>query len=126
MITLKNVLRANAASCIIFGLMFLWAPLEIALFLSADFPAPEIVLFLLGAVLVVNGLHLIWASAQTPPNKLLVLYFSFGDLLWALGSAILLIGSIWVTTIPGVIATILVSTVVATLGVLQVLKSKEL
>jgi len=126
MITLKNVLRANAASCIIFGLMFLWAPKEITLFLSADAPAPELVLFLLGAVLVVNSLHLIWASAQTSPNKLLVLYFSFGDLLWTVGSAILLIRSIWVTTIPGVIATILVSTVVATLGVLQLVKSKGL
>jgi CHASE2 domain-containing sensor protein len=126
MITLKNVLRANAASCIIFGLMFLWAPFEITLFLSTDAPAPELVLFLLGAVLVINGLHLLWASAQTSQNKLLVWYFSFGDLLWAVGSAILLIGSIWITTIPGIIATILVSTVVATLGVLQALKSKEL
>jgi hypothetical protein len=126
MITLKNVLKANAASCIIFGLMFLWAPLEIALFLSNDAPAPELVLFLLGAVLVINGLHLLWASVQTAPNKLLVWYFSFGDLLWAIGTIVLLIGGIWITTVFGIIAAIVVGMTVSVLGVLQALKSKEL
>lgn len=126
MITLKNVLKANAASCIIFGLMFLWAPLEIALFLSNDAPAPELVLFLLGAVLVINGLHLLWASVQTSPNKLLVWYFSFGDLLWAIGTIVLLIGGIWITTVFGIIAAIVVGMTVSVLGVLQALKSKEL
>lgn len=126
MITLKNVLKANAASCIIFGLMFLWAPLEIALFLSNDAPAPELVLFLLGAVLVINGLHLLWASVQTSPNKLLVWYFSFGDLLWAIGTIVLLIGGIWITTVFGIIAAIVVGMTVSVLGILQALKSKEL
>jgi hypothetical protein len=126
MITLKNVLRANAASCIIFGLIFLLVPLKIALFLSPDAPAPEFLLFLLGAVLVINGLHLLWASTQTSPNKLLVWYFSFGDLLWAICTIILLIGDIWITTVFGIIAAIVVGLMVSVLGVLQALKSKEL
>lgn len=126
MITLKNILKANAASCIIFGLLFVWAPIEIATYLGGEDPMPELVLLTLGAVLMINGAHLIWASLQEEPNKFLILYFSFGDFLWAIGSAVLLLLGLWITTTIGIIATILIAVMVTLFGVLQIIKRREM
>lgn len=126
MITLKNVLRTNAMSCLVFGLIFLSIPLDIAIFLSNNAPFPEIILQALGAVLIFNGLHLLWASTQDKPNKLLILYFSMGDLLWAAGTAVLLGLGIWITTTAGIIASVLVALMVTLLGILQLLKLKTI
>jgi len=46
MITLKTILRVNAASCIIFSLIFLMNSTEVATFLERDTPAPEAVLMI--------------------------------------------------------------------------------
>jgi hypothetical protein len=126
MITLKTVLRSNAASCIIFGLMFVWAPLEIALFLGGETPAPEMVLLVLGSLLVVHGVHLLWASSIELPKKWLVLYFSAGDYLWGIASLALILTSTWITTSAGIFAAVFVAVIVATLGVLQMKKRKSM
>lgn len=124
MITLKTVLRANAANCIIFALIFLLKPMEVAIFLGGDTPAPEIALLVLGAILITNGFHLLWASIQSLPNKYLVLYFAIGDFIWVLVSISLVILGIWITTVSGTVASILIAMMVATFGFLQIAKIK--
>jgi len=124
MITLKMVLKANATSCILFAMIFLSVPLKTALFLGGDEPAAEIVFSLLGAILLFNGLHLIWASFKPLPSKFLILYFSIGDFIWAILSFALLFFGIWITTTVGAILSILVALMVTTFGVLQMIKRK--
>jgi len=126
MITLKKVMRANAASCIIFSLVFLLIPAESAEFLGADKPAPDIVLLALGLGLLTNGLHLFWASFQPLPSKNLVLYFSAGDFIWVIASISLVLLGVWITTGAGIAAALIVATVVAALGVLQMITRKNM
>ena len=124
--TLKTVLRANAASCIIFALIFLLKPTEVAAFLGRDTPAPDAVLLVLGVVLMANGFHLLWASVKPLPSKLLVLYFSIGDFIWVFVSISLVILGIWITTESGAAASILVAMMITAFGVLQIAKRKEI
>jgi hypothetical protein len=125
-ITLKVVLRANAASCIIFALIFLLKPTEVATFLGGDAAAQEVVLLILGAILLVNGLHLLWASVQSLPSKLLILYFSIGDFIWVFASISLVIQDLWITTAPGVTVSLFVATMIGAFGGLQMTKRKEM
>lgn len=126
MITLNHVMKANAISCIVFGLIFLIMPSRVILFLSADMQAPKAVLLILGIGLIVNGLHLIWASQKPIPSKALVLYFSIGDFAWVLGSISLVLLGIWINTTAGVITTLVVSAIVGLFGISQLLKRKEM
>jgi hypothetical protein len=121
---LKIVLRSNAASCLVFGLVFLLIPQPVAKFLSPYHPVPLLILMSVGVALIINGLHLIWASRQVAPSQTLILYFSIGDLLWVLGTAVLILNNIWITSVKGIIAAIAVSIGVGTFGVLQMLKRK--
>jgi len=68
MITLNHVMRANALSSIIFGLIFLFIPAKVAGFLSADMPIPTLVLLTIGGILIFNGLHLTLASLTPNPS----------------------------------------------------------
>lgn len=126
MFTLKNILKANAASCIIFGLLFVLAPTEIVMYLGGDNPMPELFLLTLGAVLMVNGVHLTWAAFQDEPNKFLILYFSFGDFLWMIGTVVLITTSLWITTLAGIIASVFIAIMVTIFGVLQIIKRREM
>ncbi len=126
MITLNYVMKANAISCIVFGLIFLMMPSKVIMFLSADIQAPKAILLILGIGLIVNGLHLIWASQKPMPSKALVLYFSIGDFIWVLGSISLVLLGIWINTTAGVITTLVVSAMVGFFGILQMLKRKEM
>jgi len=118
--SIKPVLLANAASCIIFGVLFLIMPANIADFLSKDASVPSIFLMALGGILTFNGLHLIWASKQDNLHKLWILYFSLGDLLWVLGTIILVALQLWITSSNGVFAATLVAIMVGIFGALQI------
>jgi len=122
MTTLSYVMKANAISCIVFGLIFLIIPSKVIMFLSADIQPP--VLLILGVGLIINGLHLTWASLKPMPSKALVLYFSIGDYIWVLGSISLVLLGIWITTTAGILTTLVVSAMVGLFGVLQMLKRK--
>ncbi|MBL4583960.1 MAG: hypothetical protein JKX83_05015 [Pseudomonadales bacterium] len=126
MITLKTVLRANAASCSIFASLFILNPIQVTVFLGGNAPAPEPVLLALAGVLMLNGVHLLWASFKPMPSKLLVMYFSLGDFGWFIGTVCLVLLGVWVTTAPGVIAAMLVAVVVGLLGVLQMTRRKKM
>ena len=126
MFTLNNIMRANAISCIVFGLVFLLMPINVIVFLGTDSQLPEIVLQILAIGLIANGLHLIYESLAIIPRKAMVYYFSIGDFIWVIGSVVLLFFGNWITTSTGIAATLAVSIMVATFGLLQLLKSREL
>ena len=126
MITLSNVMKANALSCIAFGIAFFSFADIIGKFLSLNNQAPTIVFTIIGFALLFNGIHLAWASLKPMPSKFLVLYFSIGDFIWVIGTFYLLLTGLWITTSIGIIATIMVSSMVGTLGFLQMIKRKAM
>ena len=126
MFTLHNVMKLNALSCITFGTLFLAIPSKVTEFLSHDSQAPTNLLMILGAGLILNGLHIYWAARQTSPKQSLVRYFSTGDFLWVAGSAALLLTGTWITNTAGIISTLIVGAIVGLFGVLQWLKSQSI
>ena len=126
MITLSILMRTNAASCLIFGLLFLILPSEIATYLSSETPIPTIVLVILGIGLIINGGDLIQSSLKPIPTKSKILYFSIGDFIWAIVSISLVLLNIWITSKEGAIATLLVAFMVAIFGLLQMMKRDEI
>lgn len=125
MIALKTVLKANAASCIIFGAIFLWIPANVAIFLAQNSPLPDRLLTIIGGALLANGLHLLWAYFKSTLSKLLILYFSIGDFIWVFATISLLILKIGITTDSGIIASILVAGLVGVFGLLQIAQLGE-
>ncbi len=114
---LKPILIANAASCLGFGALFL---LEAGATATTLGSVPVIVLQVLGAGLLVNGLHLLWAARQDQPSHLLVLYFVAGDAAWVLATLVLLASGIWITTTLGTILALSVAAFVAVCGLGQI------
>jgi len=126
MFTLHNVMKLNALSCITFGIIFLAMPSTVTEFLSQNNQAPANVLMILGAGLILNGVHILWAARQATPQPLLVRYFSSGDFLWVVGSIGLLLSGTWITNTAGIISTVVVALMVGLFGALQWLKSPSL
>lgn len=122
MVTLANVMRANAISCLLFGMIFLTIPIDVARFLDLHNPAPKFVMLALGVILMINGLDLIRVSRHSPPSKAQIWYFSLGDFVWTIMSLGLVFSKTWITTKDGIIVTLLVAVMVATFGILQLLK----
>lgn len=113
---LRNTLILNAASCIGFGLLFIFASPATNHFIGNPLTwlTP-----LVGMVLVFNGAHLIFASRRERPLCLEVLYFIGGDLLWVIGSILLVALGLIVTTPHGGITAILVALMVGSFAALQ-------
>lgn len=116
MASLNHILRINAASCIGFGTVFLVGPGTVSAFLGT---IPTQVLIAIGAGLVVNGLHLGLASLRAAPCRAEIVWFSLGDLLWWMGSLLLVASADWITTPSGLVSTLFIATAVAALGVTQ-------
>lgn len=126
MFSLKNVMRANATSCLVFGGLFALLPSLVANFLGGASPAPRIYILILGILLILNGLHLIWASRIPLPRKALILYFSTGDYLWVIGSIGLIVSRVWITTTGGVWVASAVAVMVGLFGILQMTSRKAM
>lgn len=122
MFSLKSVLRMNAASCILFGVLFVFMPSVVADFLSPQFPAPSLLVLALGTGLVANGAHLLWASYQVTLNKPLVYHFSFGDFIWTIVTVVLIASELWITTTAGIATALVIAFFVALFGVLQLVQ----
>jgi len=75
----------------------------------------------LGAVLLVNGAHLLLASLRTRPFPAEILWFSMGDMAWWLAAMTLIAAGVWITTPLGTALAILVALCVAALGLGQLL-----
>lgn len=115
----------NAASCLFFGVLMLLLPLKTASFLGGAEGAPAFLITALGFILVLNGLHIIWATRSSTPKKALVLYFSAGDILWVILSLVLIITGVWVSTVHGKIVTLIIAVMVGFFGLLQLRKRNE-
>lgn len=116
MTSLRFLFGLNAASCLAFGITFILVPGAVSVFLG-DLPTG--VVRIVGLGLIVNGLHLAVASRRTVIHPVEVVYFSLGDLMWWLGSLLLIANGSWITTSSGVIATIVVACGVSGLGIVQ-------
>lgn len=115
---LKTILRANAASCLIFGALFAVLPSAIASFLSAN-PPPVWLIAATGAILIFNGIHLLWISTKTPPTKWEIFYFSAGDFGWVAGTLILIAMNLWITNPIAIAVALGTATMVGLLGAIQ-------
>ncbi|MGB7320208.1 MAG: hypothetical protein WA822_06975 [Albidovulum sp.] len=113
---LKQVLRANAASCAFFGALFTFAGPATAEFAGTP-PIP--LLRLLGAGLLINAAMLVWTSLRAQPARLSVLAFALGDAIWVAATVALLIAGLWVTTASGIIWAVGIAAFVGACGVLQ-------
>jgi hypothetical protein len=118
MTSIKTILRINAASCIGFGGLFVASPDAVASFLGTA-PAPKAVILVLGALLMLNGAHLLYTSIGAHVPKPLVLYFSTGDVLWVLATVALVATGKWITTTPGIVAALAVAAAVGAMGLAQ-------
>ena len=125
MMTLVNIMRANAASCILFGLVFLLMPADVVAFLDTQAAIPTFVLIILGIGLIINGLDLIRVSRKPVISPAQVMYFAVGDFIWVLASIGLVLTNIWVTTRQGITSTLLVAVMVGIFGFLQMQKRTE-
>jgi len=110
-------MRLNATSCLGFGILFALMPQTIALFLGDVSP---IFIRIIGIGLALNGIHLIIGSLRKSISRLELSYFILGDVIWVIGSIILL------TCFPNVIqgqtailSTILTAALVGFFAVLQ-------
>lgn len=126
MLNLKNVMRANSISCLAFGGVFALQPSLVANFLGGTSPAPQLYILILGILLILNGLHLLWASRIPLPPKSLILYFSTGDYIWVIASVGLMVSGLWITTTGGLLVTSAVAVMVGLFGVLQMTSRKAM
>lgn len=113
---LKTVLNLNAASCIFFGVIFVMFERVVSAFIGT---VPEIVIMMLGAILIVNGLLLILVARQENPKRSHVMTFVIGDFAWVGLTIILLILGIWITNPYAMILALIIAVFVGSFGVLQ-------
>lgn len=113
---LRNIMLANAASCLAFGALFALAPAKVAAFLGAP---PVWVMALLGLGLLFNGAHLILVARKAAPRRSEVIYFALGDFAWVGGTALMLGLGIWITAPAAVAVAVLVAIWVGFCGVAQ-------
>ncbi len=118
MTSLAFVLRLNAASCFGFGALFIAIPNAVSTVLGNASP---FALVALGALLLVNGVHLLLASMRTRPLTAEILWFSLGDLAWWLITMTLIAADVWITTPLGMVIALLVALCVTALGLAQLL-----
>lgn len=97
---LINVLRLNAASCALFGVLFFLAAPVVAMTIGDP---PDLLLQILGVGLVVNATFLLWTSAKIPPDRKSVLFFAFGDAIWVVATLALIATGLWITTPVGIV-----------------------
>lgn len=122
---LSLILRLNATSCFIFGLLFTLRAAEIVRFLSPHASLPTWLVIFLGACLILNGIHLLLTSFQAQPAKLVILYFSLGDILWVLATIVLIALQYGITSFAGIVASLLVAVMVGTFGSMQLYLQKK-
>lgn len=119
---LRTALFLNATSCIVFGALFLAFSESVSRFIGNSFiwMVPAI-----GAVLLLNGLHLLVASRRSRPICPEILYFVAGDALWVIGTLALIGFGLVITTAVGTAVSLAVAVMVGAFGVMQVVGYKR-
>lgn len=113
---LKPVLLANAASCAIFGTIFIASGPQTSDFLGNP---PVSLLVMLGVGLWVNTALLIAAALGQTTSRAKILLFVTGDAIWVLVTVVLCLFGIWITTAAGLFAAAAVAIYVGSCGWLQ-------
>lgn len=113
---LRTVLFVNAVSCLAFGTLFVLAPQSVGSWLGST---PIGLLQIVGALLIANGAHLVFASMKGTLLPLEVLYFSAGDILWFIGCLALVGANVIVTSGASQVVSMFVSLGVLLLGLAQ-------
>ncbi|WP_162946890.1 hypothetical protein [Ruegeria sp. EL01] len=113
---LKSVLVANAASCALFGLIFVLKGPTVSDFLGSP---PTVLLYVIGAGLLVNAVFLAMEARRDTPRAESVRSFAIGDGIWVLLSIVLVVTGTWITNGPGIAWTIAVAVFVGICGFLQ-------
>jgi hypothetical protein len=113
---LKLALRLNAASCLVFGLLFVVMPAATGNFLGVS---SAVAITIVGAALLLNGAHLLVASLKQRVNPFEVYYFSVGDLLWVNVTLMLVASESFLPTPASKVAALLVAAFVGAVGVFQ-------
>ncbi len=119
---LRLILRLNAASCLLFGIVFVLLPTPTASFIGTS---TSWLVTLVGVVLIFNGLHLLFSAQRTNISLWEVYYFSVGDFAWVVISIFLITTKLVITTEAGIVAALGVAFFVGTLGALQLWASKR-
>ncbi len=120
---LKIALRLNAASCLVFGLLFVVMPAATGNFLGVS---SAMAITIVGAALLVNGAHLLVASSRQQVHPMEVYYFSVGDLLWVNVTLMLVASESFLPTPISKVAALLVAAFVGSVGVLQLMALSKL
>jgi len=121
MYPLKHILRGNAASCLIFGVVFVLIPGPTVQWLSDHSPAPAALMLTIGIVLILNGFHLLSTARLANIPRQLIIYFSTMDIVWVVGTFVLILSKTWITTQAGIVAATLVAIMVGLWATLQLL-----
>jgi len=119
---LKTALVLNAASCIVFGLLFIVMGSSVNDFIGNQFVwlTP-----IVGVALVFNGCHLLFASQRKHPICPEILYFIAGDVVWVVASLVFIGLGLVVTTELGAAAGLTVAVMVGFFAVLQVVGYRQ-
>lgn len=96
---LKFVLAANAASCLLFGGIFLFESPDIAALLGDP---PVWLVRTIGIGLLANAIYLAVTAARAAPTRRDILTFAIGDAAWVVTTTVLLATGLWITTPAGV------------------------
>lgn len=96
---LRSILLANALSCALFGLIFVFESGALSEFIGNP---PVLLVRVLGAALLLNGAALFWTAVYAPESRKLVLFFALGDAAWVLATLGLLVSKLWITTPAGI------------------------
>lgn len=113
---MKSVLFANAASCAIFGFIFVVFSGGVSAFIGSP---PRSLIVVLGAGLLANAALLIVEARRPHPRAAKVRSFAIGDGVWVLFSLGLILTGTWVTTDAGIIWTLGVALFVGACGAAQ-------
>ena len=113
---LKSVMLANAVSCTIFGLIFIFQAAATSGFVGDP---PVLLLQILGVGLVINAVLLTITAFRNDPRPLDIALFALGDGIWVLATIIMVVLGIWITTTAGISASIAVAAFVGFCGFMQ-------
>ncbi|MCP1676407.1 putative membrane protein [Natronocella acetinitrilica] len=119
---LKTALLLHASSCIIFGVIFIAFAGPVSDYIGNPLAW---VVPALGAVLLFNGFHLVFASQRAKPLCPEILYFVAGDFLWVVGTLVLVGLGFVITSPQGTVVSLLIATMVGAFGVMQMVGYKR-
>ncbi|RMG69877.1 MAG: hypothetical protein D6711_18710 [Chloroflexi bacterium] len=114
---LKKALRANGIFCTASGLIIALAASPLAAFLG---DIPQLALIIVGIGLIPYGMFLLWATQPEAVSRNIGVFAVTGDLLWVIGSAIILLAGWPALTVAGKWTVGLIAEVVAAFAAVQI------